>query len=84
MHIVGDNVYPAASPAWASLTQPVSAASRLTPAEIRMGWSPTPLGDMRGSQLHSHPWEEASWWKDPVINHLHVLAQFPVGGSELP
>lgn len=33
---------------------------------------------MRGSQLHSHPWEEASWWKDPVISHLHVLAQFPV------
>lgn len=74
----GDNLCPAAS-AWASLAQPVPAVTRLTPAGTSMGWSPTPLGDVRGSQLHSHPWEEASCWKDPVINHLHVLAQFPMG-----
>lgn len=40
---------------------------------------PTPLRDMRGSQPHDLPWEDGSWGQDPIIRHLHTLAQGPVG-----
>lgn len=41
---------------------------------------PTPLRHSRGSQPHGLPWEGVSWGQDPVIRHLHALAQGPVGG----
>lgn len=60
-HCSGNKVCPAASPAWASLTQPVPAVSTCRDKD---GVSPTPLRDTRGSQL------SLGRWKDPVINHL--------------
>lgn len=85
---LGDNVCLAACSAQAVPGLPSPAMSVLstgwTPAGTGTGGSPTPLGDTRDAQPHSLPWEEGSWGKDPVIRHLHALAQEPVGVVRLP
>lgn len=86
--VLGDNVCFAASSARAVPGLPLLAVSLLSvgwaPAGMGTRRSPTPLGDTRGSQPHSLPWEEGSWGKDPIIHHLHVLAWEPVGVMRLP
>lgn len=42
---------------------------------------PTPLRHSRGPQPHGLPWEGVSWGQDPIIHHLHTLAQGPVWGG---